>query len=678
MKKTLLGLLACAGVFSATAAVDSPTYFESDFVDQMNHGYGTPQGYITYGVDGNIDSNWSRYFVGYKPNNAYVFISWGEGTCAATTPCCFTNDDGDTISPDQWLITPEIEIADKEAMFCFNVMQSGATGLQKFSVYVSETGTAKEDFKLVADGSLSGQAQSIFLGARRFVLSGYQGKKVHLAIVSHSGKAGLMGFYDLVASQYYLNVKNADDLETIVLNKNYNNSSIGVQYSISTPIEVKGFTATLRTEKGFETKFTTTTTLNKSKFVTSQFVFPEKVDMQGETQQKYTITIQPNDESLTPTVISGTLIMVEEKYQASALVEEITGSWCGWCPRGIAFMEYYKDKYNSLGKGKVIPIMLHDGDMMQCNAGYLSPVMTRMSKYQSQVGYPMALLNRSAADDPAEIKVEAELNSLSYGQLNILEAGFDGGDTSALRVRVGNKVNITTDSEFMRMALVLVENDVHGTTDDWNQTDYFGNYGESSISQAYGMELVPYFKLFLNVNTKYADGTPYIPGRNIYYPDVARAITPSYDGALIPGGWTADEVRVSDMVINIPMPGATFNPSAIQNIENCVVVAMLIGPDGSVVGSDMLPYSEWLERLDGSGVTSAVSESLSLTAIPVADGLGIKLNENAKVYVWGVDGTQLYAGNMQPGEHILSIAKGQTVIVKAEGAGKTATAKVVL
>lgn len=673
MKKLLLGLMAGMTGLGALAEVSTPTFFSSDFVDQLfNKNYATPQGYTTYGVEGVIQSQWSNSFRDYNKNNSFVFLTWGGQTAAACTPCGFTSG-GVAVQPDQWLITPEIEVDEDDAMFCYSVMQSGDGGVKKFSVYISEGGTNKEDFTKLNTASITGSANGIATVDRRQVISGYKGKKIRMAFVvdDESNRSGIMGFYDLTAAQYYSKVNNAEDLSYYILKKDFENSDFKVSYSISTPVEVTGYTAVLRLDNGFESTYNNTSKLNSRKTVTTNIVFPDKIDFKGATEVGYTITITPNLEGMKSTVISGKLATTDYEYESSALVEEITGSWCGWCPRGIAFMNYYQDKYNSLGKGKVIPLMIHDGDMMQADNNYLSPIMDRMGKFVSQVGYPMALVNRASAGDPSVVNIDGTMSSLSYGHLNILEAGPDADDNSKIRVRAGSKLTFSTSESPVRLAVVLTENGVHGNDAQWNQIDYFGEYGESAVSQAYGEELVPYFKLFLtrttiDPNTRY----PCVPFGEMKYNEVVRAISPSYSGQALTGGWTADQVRTDDLLVDVT--------SEVQDITNCAVVAMLIGPDGNIIGSDILEYADWAESLQGSGVVSAVSEALKLVAMPVADGLGVKLNERARVSVWSVDGTNLYTGEMQPGEHILSIAKGGTVIVKAEGAGKTAVAKVVM
>lgn len=63
MKKLLLGLMAGMTGLGALAEVSTPTFFSSDFVDQLfNKNYATPQGYIPmvwrvlYSLNGQITS----------------------------------------------------------------------------------------------------------------------------------------------------------------------------------------------------------------------------------------------------------------------------------------------------------------------------------------------------------------------------------------------------------------------------------------------------------------------------------------------------------------------------------------------------------------------------------------------------------------------------------------------
>lgn len=83
-------------------------------------------------------------------------------------------------------------------------------------------------------------------------------------------------------------------------------------------------------------------------------------------------------------------------YTRKYLLEEGTGTWCGWCPGGIVMMEYLKAKYPDIVYG----IAVHGGDEMQ------------VSSTQDVLGlfggsYPSATINRYVLFNPVETELSA-------------------------------------------------------------------------------------------------------------------------------------------------------------------------------------------------------------------------------------------------------------------------------
>lgn len=68
------------------------------------------------------------------------------------------------------------------------------------------------------------------------------------------------------------------------------------------------------------------------------------------------------------------------------LMEEYTGLWCGWCPRGYVAME----KMTELYPDDFVCVSYHDGDVLQ----YVTQFPSTVS------GYPSAFLNRGKEIDP--------------------------------------------------------------------------------------------------------------------------------------------------------------------------------------------------------------------------------------------------------------------------------------
>lgn len=96
----------------------------------------------------------------------------------------------------------------------------------------------------------------------------------------------------------------------------------------------------------------------------------------------------------------GTLCVLSQMYSRKVVVEEGTGTWCGYCPRGIVAMEAMAEKYPD----NFIGIAVHSGDEMQVDGSYY-PVLNYFS------GFPGCIVNRQDKynTDPTNIR----LNKLS-------------------------------------------------------------------------------------------------------------------------------------------------------------------------------------------------------------------------------------------------------------------------
>lgn len=85
---------------------------------------------------------------------------------------------------------------------------------------------------------------------------------------------------------------------------------------------------------------------------------------------------------------TGAVIAVEEGAPRSTVMEEFTGTWCGWCPRGAVGMEQLSKDF---GNG-FIGIAIHRNDPMEI------PEYAEM--LESVSGYPSCQINRNIYGDP--------------------------------------------------------------------------------------------------------------------------------------------------------------------------------------------------------------------------------------------------------------------------------------
>ena len=119
------------------------------------------------------------------------------------------------------------------------------------------------------------------------------------------------------------------------------------------------------------------------------------------------------------------------------VMEEATGTWCGWCPRGMMTIEQMKKKYPD----NFIAIAIHNGDEMQVGNSYI-PFLDMVTSY------PSAYINRKDWIDPwpfdiedmkdkGEAKVTTQARCLSAKEVEVESEtvfGFSDSETAEYRL----------------------------------------------------------------------------------------------------------------------------------------------------------------------------------------------------------------------------------------------------
>ena len=134
------------------------------------------------------------------------------------------------------------------------------------------------------------------------------------------------------------------------------------------------------------------------------------------------------------TITIGIVEKVEapENYTTKILVEDFTGTWCGWCPR-VAYKLEEAVKANA----NIIPVGIHQGDNMQ----YLY-VNQLIDKY-SISGFPTGLLNRASKWDENQSGLDNLL--ANPVKLGLAISSVQNGNDLDVNVKIGFKENISTE-----------------------------------------------------------------------------------------------------------------------------------------------------------------------------------------------------------------------------------------
>lgn len=237
------------------------------------------------------------------------------------------------------------------------------------------------------------------------------------------------------------------------------------------------------------------------------------------------------------------------KFVATArpVLEEFTGLWCGWCPRGFACMQRMTEIYGE----DFIAVSYHNNDPMEFagNIPYQIP------------GFPYGKINREVGSDP------------SFADINALwdQAGreFVIGDITAQATWNADKtaIDVASTSRFVgaesgsdyRVVYVLTQNGMKN--DDWAQSNYYSGM-LSAISGD------PCLDAFVEAST---------PVKGLVFDDVA-VYSPDLLGikGSIPEDFQSGEELTHEIEIDAAKVVNTSGENLIQDSARLSVVAMLV------------------------------------------------------------------------------------------------------
>ncbi len=346
----------------------------------------------------------------------------------------------------------------------------------------------------------------------------------------------------------------------------------------------------------------------------------------------------------------------DQHYDRKAVVEEMTGLWCGWCPRGMVAMENLKTMYAD----DVITIAVHADDALQSESYLPMAYMTS--------GFPSAFINRFYLADPyygftadATMGITDVVDEIlaSPAEAQIGVTSKLSADGSTIDVTSYTRFCLTDNSEtpHYAVAYALVEDGVRGLA--YAQTNYYS----SQMSGGPYSGRTPETSGLPDDLAQFVGMGPSIQG--LTYNDVARGIYDCFgvEGSL-PGNIQSGSMQTH--TYSIPVP------ESISNIANTTLVAM-------VVDTETMEVINAVEVKVGESNTTgieAVKEpakadiSVSGNAITVTTDAGG--SAVAKVYSTDgklvaqatVNGSATLTVDGQKGTYIVRVENGNNVTVK--------------
>lgn len=180
------------------------------------------------------------------------------------------------------------------------------------------------------------------------------------------------------------------------------------------------------------------------------------------------------------------------------VIEEATGTWCGWCVRGIVGMNQLDEMFPD----SFIGLAIHGDDAYACES--YAPFLQRIS------GYPFALINRSysCGTKPEEMLTAYEAFASmgeAEGEAKIVDAHYTDSKYSAINVTVETRFAKSHTKDDYRLAFVVVEDSIRD-----RQANYYSGGAHGAMGGFEDLTDNPY--VYLRHVVRYIDSYDGIVG----------------------------------------------------------------------------------------------------------------------------------------------------------------------
>lgn len=416
-----------------------------------------------------------------------------------------------------------------------------------------------------------------------------------------------------VGSKYFI-----DDIEIsyeppTLQNNDLSSSNVRLPLDICKPgtmvdVDVTVFNSGLNTVESFDltlsngvddfTDAVTGVSLNTFDEITFTHSVPVEV-LEG--VQNITATVSnPNgvaDENNANDAFGATITGITPAGGRSVVVEEVTGTWCQFCPYGTILMDRLKKGFGD----NFVGVAVHGGgnDPMTY-ADYINYIFGNFGLG----GFPGVVVNRQFSSHPIEAlpNVETVLTTPTDGNFEF--GGIYDESTDQYLILLGTSFNNDYTGSDFKVHAQVIENNVVGNDPTYNQINALsGNPGDWD-----GWEDLP----------------SSVPFNQMTYQEVARAYLSSFEGVggVIPADVTAGQTYATSF---------DYTPSAGVNVDEMYVVAFITNAAGEIVNASQIPLPEAIANgpLNTDNVLTAADIDLSVYPNPSTDFVSVQFKDSS-------------------------------------------------
>ena len=343
--------------------------------------------------------------------------------------------------------------------------------------------------------------------------------------------------------------------------------------------------------------------------------------------QDYTLSIEnvngeaELDEDVSDNSIDFTLRGIEVEGDRGVMVEEATGTWCTWCPRGTVYLDEMAKRFGS----SFVGVAVHNNDPMA-----FAEYDDAITGFNGFVGFPSVIYNREEILDPADI-VDPSISDMDNKAPAGITVGAQYDDaTGAFVSSIELQFAEDIDADY-NVSIILTEDGVSGTGAGWNQINAYGGGGQGPMG---GFEALP--------------GS--VPDVLMVYDHVGRALIGGYEGVdnVVTGAYVAGDV--DNYLFDEIQIDAGFNT------DNMHVIGVITdNGSGEVINVSQVSFDEAL----ANGLSTSVSDFIDNHAVEVFPTL-VEDRTNVALRLDGAKNVKVHLVN-QMGQRVSSVNYGTQV-----------------
>lgn len=544
-------IFALAALLTASNLNAQDTYFTTSFED------GIPSSFTLHDVDQRTPSK-DMQKIGFAVGTPWIDILEPDGN--GNHIACSTSWYKNAGKSNDWMVTEGIDIKSEKAVLRWRSRASDKDYRDGMAVYVSEKGTNVDDFDTSAPVYQAKKENYTWI-EHTVDLSAYKGKKVYIAFVNNSTDANCLYVDDIfVGVPSKVNMS----LDLARVSKTYGDILVSGNAFATDKQTHKGFSVGYRVNgKTVEQTFDQTITADGK----TAFTLDTPLHIERNQTIDYDAWIKCDGDS---TGISSKV----SAYPLKLVSEEVTGTWCGYCIRGIVGMKTMNDKYPDT----FIGIAIHNDS----NTKWPDAMAAGVEDYHDYIynscgitGYPHCVFSRNP-----NYSIDPQYMEKCYTAIMGEADNYTGIELKAQYNKNTGKIDTNTDIYFAKkqsntnykLAYVIVENNVHRTHAElglaenepsgYDQNNYYGN-------NAQGVEMGGYEKMGSTVRAE-----------QIWYNDVARSIYPTPQGeeGIIPTDIAEGDHFSNEVSLDIP--------TNVLNSANTEVIVLLLEKNGIIINAD--------------------------------------------------------------------------------------------